>query len=63
MYVNFLGIVMQHKRARDVSIERFSKKKLALTLYMLSESGKFEPPYYASEKEAEAALEKMKEGK
>lgn len=39
------------------------KEKLALTLYMLSESGKLEPPYYASEKEAEAALEKMKEGK
>lgn len=38
------------------------KEKLALTLYMLSESGKLEPPYYASEKEAEAALEKMKGG-
>lgn len=37
------------------------KEKLALTLYMLSESGKLEPPYYASEKEAESALEKMKE--
>lgn len=38
------------------------KEKLALTLYMLSESGKLEPPYYASEKEAESELERMKEG-
>ena len=39
------------------------KEKLAFSLYMISRNGKLEPPYYVSEKEAEAALEKMKEGK
>lgn len=59
---NFPGDCCAKQTCKGCEYRDIFKEKLALTLYMLSESGKLEPPYYASEKEAEAALEKMKGG-
>lgn len=59
---NFPGDCYAKQTCKGCEYRDIFKEKLALTLYMLSESGKLEPPYYASEKEAEAALEKMKGG-
>lgn len=60
---NFPGNCHATQTCKGCEYREVFKEKQTLTLYMLSESGKLEPPYYVSEKEAEAALEKMKEGK
>ena len=59
---NFPGDCHATQTCKGCEYREVFKEKQTLTLYMLSESGKLEPPYYVSEKEAEAALEKMKEG-
>ena len=60
---NFPGDCHATQTCKGCEYREVFKEKQTLTLYMLSESGKLEPPYYVSEKEAEAALEKMKEDK
>ena len=60
---NFPGDCHETQTCKGCEYREIFKEKLAFSLYMISLNGKLEPPYYASEKEAEAALEKMKEGK
>lgn len=60
---NFPGDCHETQTCKGCEYREIFKEKLAFSLYMISRNGKLEPPYYASEKEAEAALEKMKEGK
>ena len=59
---NFPGDCHETQTCKGCEYREIFKEKLAFSLYMISRNGKFEPPYYASEKEAEAALEKMKGG-
>lgn len=58
---NFPGDCHETQTCKGCEYREIFKEKLAFSLYMISRNGKLEPPYYASEKEAEAALEKMKE--
>ena len=60
---NFPGDCHETQTCKGCEYREIFKEKLAFSLYMISQNGKLEPPYYVSEKEAEAALEKMKEGK
>lgn len=60
---NFPGDCHETQTCKGCEYREIFKEKLAFSLYMISRNGKLEPPYYASEKEAEAALEKMKEDK
>lgn len=60
---NFPGDCHETQTCKGCEYREIFKEKLAFSLYMISRNGKLEPPYYVSEKEAEAALEKMKEGK
>lgn len=59
---NFPGDCHETQTCKGCEYREIFKEKLAFSLYMISRNGKLEPPYYASEKEAEAALEKMKGG-
>lgn len=60
---NFPGDCHETQTCKGCEYREIFKEKLAFSLYMISRNGKLEPPYYVSEKEAEAALEKMKEDK
>lgn len=60
---NFPGDCHETQTCKGCEYREIFKEKLAFSLYMISQNGKLEPPYYVSEKEAEAALEKMKEDK
>ena len=59
---NFPGDCHETQTCKGCEYREIFKEKLAFSLYMISRNGKLEPPYYVSEKEAEAALEKMKGG-